>query len=229
MCQMRHFYWAQEVVELLQNEGLSADAQAMSAYVKGKFSFLGLKKTPRAALTKPLFERANLPSKVELQSNCEALWALPEREYQMVALDLIRKFERQLTPEDLPWIKALILKKSWWDSVDFLATHAVGSLLERYPTQIRPELEIWIRDPNMWLNRSAIIAQILYRKNLDVIYLTAAILPHMHSKEFFLRKAIGWALRSHAARDPQWVLDFVEAHRAELSGLSIREALKHFR
>jgi 3-methyladenine DNA glycosylase AlkD len=132
-------------------------------------------------------------------------------------------------PEDLPWIKALILEKSWWDSVDFLATHAVGSLLERFPAHIRPVLETWIHDPNMWLNRSAIIAQILYRKNLDVDFLAMAILPHIPSKEFFLRKAIGWALRSHAARDPHWVHAFVEAHRAELSGLSIREALKHFR
>jgi len=221
--------WCQEVQACLASEGIPVDAQAMSAYMKGLFPFLGLKKPLRAALTKPLFERANLPSKAELQATCEALWALPEREYQMVALDLIRKFERQLVPEDLAWIKALILEKSWWDSVDFLATHAVGALLERYPAHIRPVLETWIHDPNMWLNRSAIIAQILYRKNLDVDFLEAAILPHIPSKEFFLRKAIGWALRSHAARDPRWVLAFVEAHRAELSGLSIREALKHFR
>ena len=221
--------WCQEVQACLASEGIPVDAQAMSAYMKGLFPFLGLKKPLRAALTKPLFERANLPSKAELQATCEALWSLPEREYQMVALDLIRKFERQLVPEDLPWIKALILEKSWWDSVDFLATHAVGSLLERYPAHIRPALEPWIHDPNMWLNRSAIIAQILYRKNLDVDVLEAAILPHIPSKEFFLRKAIGWALRSHAARDPHWLLAFVEAHRAELSGLSVREALKHFR
>ena len=221
--------WCQEAQACLASEGIPVDAQAMSAYMKGLFPFLGLKKPLRAALTKPLFERANLPLKVELQATCEALWALPEREYQMVCLDLIRKFERQLTPEDLPWIKALILEKSWWDSVDFLATHAVGALLERYPAHIRPVLETWIHDPNMWLNRSAIIAQILYRKNIDVGFLEAAILPHVSSKEFFLRKAIGWALRSHAARDPHWVLAFVEAHRAELSGLSIREALKLFR
>ena len=224
---MRPNSWIKELVHSLEHQGVEKDALAMSAYMKGLFPFLGLKKPLRAALTKPLFERTNLPPKAELQATCEALWALPEREYQMVALDLIRKFERQLTPEDLPWVKSLILAKSWWDSVDFLATHAVGALLERYPAQIRPVLETWIHDPNMWLNRSAIIAQVLYRKNFDVDFLEASILPHMPSKEFFLRKAIGWALRSYEARNPQWVLAFVEAHRSELSGLSIREALKH--
>ena len=221
--------WCQEVQACLASEGIPEAAADMSAYMKGLFPFLGIKKPIRTTLTKPLFERANLPSRTDLQATCEALWALPEREYQMVALELLRKFERQLVPEDLPWIKALILEKSWWDSVDFLATHAVGALLERYPAHIRPALETWIHDPNMWLNRSAIIAQVLYRKNLDVDFLEAAILPHIPSEEFFLRKAIGWALRSHAARDPRWVHAFVETHRAELSGLSVREALKHFR
>ena len=210
-------------------QGVEADSQAMQAYMKNHFPFLGLKKPLRTALTKPLFERANLPSRNELQATCEALWALPEREYQMVALELLRKFERQLVPEDLPWIQALILEKSWWDSVDFLATHAVGALLEGYPAQIRPVLETWIHAPNIWLNRSAIIAQVLYRKNLDTTFLEAAILPHIPSKEFFLRKAMGWALRSHALRDPEWVEAFVAAHQAELSGLSIREALKHLK
>lgn len=225
--QLRQVAWMEEVVHALQGQGIEADSRTMEAYMKNQFPFLGLKKPLRSALLKPLFSTENLPEKHHLESICRALWTLPEREYQMVALDLIRKFERRLTPKDLSWMEHLIREKSWWDSVDFLATHPVGFLVERYPEELGPWLDSWITSDDIWLNRTAIICQVLYRQKTDKDLLRRAICAHIRSTEFFHRKAIGWALRAYAQQDPEWVRNFVEEHRSALSGLSVREALKH--
>lgn len=223
---MRLHPWVFEAFQLLASHTNSANALAMKAYMKGQFNFLGQKKPMRTALTEPLFQRQNLPPKADLETILLELWAQPEREYQLLGLDLIRKFEKKLEPADLPWIERLICEKSWWDTVDFLATHAIGSLLERHPIESKAIVEPWIHSPNLWLNRSVIIAQILYRKQLDFRLLEDAIKPHHASTEFFHRKAIGWALRSVSERHPQWTIDYVERYAKELSGLSQREALR---
>jgi len=219
--------WVQEVVWALDGIGVPEDAIAMAAYLKGNFPFLGLKRPLRDILTKPLFQRETLPSRDALELICSQLWRLPEREYQLVALDLIRKHERRLVPDDARWLAALVCTKSWWDTVDFLATHGIGTLFQKYPEQLRPLIQEWISSPNMWLNRTAIIAQVLRKGDIDLALLTSTIVPHMGSREFFLRKAIGWALRAASATNPNWVQEFVNEHRLALSGLSIREALRH--
>lgn len=227
-CQMRQNPWVSEVVYALEDQGSPTDAIAMSAYMKNRFRFLGIKKPRLKELTKALFEKNALPSPEDIPRCIQELWMLEEREYHMVALELLRKWEKKLTPKDLEWIQPLILEHSWWDSVDFIATHAIGVLREKYPETMTPILDTWILDDHLWINRSAIICQVLYRKKTDTDLLERAILPHRSSREFFLRKAIGWALRAYAQENPRWVLGFVDAHREELSGLSIREALKHF-
>lgn len=145
----------------------------------------------------------------------------------MVALDLIRRNERRLVPDDAQWLATLICTKPWWDTVDFLATHGIGTLYQKYPDPLRPLIQEWISSPNMWLNRTAIIAQVLRKGDLDLALMTDAIVPHMDSREFFLRKAIGWALRAASATNPKWVQQFVDENRFVLSGLSIREALRN--
>ena len=112
------------------------------------------------------------------------------------------------------------------DSVDTLAGNVLSTLVNRLPDTLWPNFEPLISADNFWLNRTAIIVQLKMRDKTDTDFLTAAILPHMHNKEFFLRKAIGWSLRQYARHNPQWVIDFVQQHQELLSGLSKREALK---
>ena len=221
--------WVVEVQATLESKGDAHDALAMSAYMKNHFPFLGIKKARLRALTQPLFSKESYPALEEAPLCISQLFDLEHREYHMVALELFKKIEKRLAPEHLPWIKTLLQTKSWWDTVDFLATHGVGILRQKYPDQTTPVVESWIYDDAMWINRTAIICQVLYRKQTDVLLLEEAILQHQSSKEFFLRKAIGWSLRAYAQENHKWVLAFVEAHRDNLSGLSIREALKHFK
>ncbi len=225
---MRLCPWVEEVVFALKGQGNDQDAAQMAAYMKNHFPFLGIRKPRLKELTRPLFERQNLPDGSDIPTCIQQLWELGPREFQMVALELFRKMEKVLCPADLPWITGLITQKSWWDTVDFLATHGVGVLRHKYPDQTTPIIENWIQHDNLWLTRSAVICQVLYRKKTDILFLEQAIIHNMERKEFFLKKAIGWALRAYAQENPTWVLGFVEAHSEALSGLSIREALKHF-
>jgi 3-methyladenine DNA glycosylase AlkD len=167
-----------------------------------------------------------LPKHADLKPICEQLWQLPEREYTYAALSLLAKCNKQLQPNDYPWLIELITQRAWWDSVDTLAGNVLSGLVNRYPNTLWPIFEPLIQSQNFWLNRTAIIVQLKSRNNTDIDFLSTAILPHMQNKEFFLRKAIGWSLRQYARYNPQWVIDFVQQYQDQLSGLSKREALK---
>src|SRR5262245_7605408 len=121
----------------------------------------------------------------------------------------------------------MIVSGAWWDFVDALAKHRLGLLLRRYPGPMRRRMLAWSRSPDLWKRRSAILCQLDFRGETDLELLYACIEPSLSSREFFLRKAIGWALRQHAWTDPAEVRRYVRAHRAELSPLSRREALKN--
>ncbi len=150
------------------------------------------------------------------------------REERYAALALLRlpahrKFQ---TPEALPLYEALIVEGAWWDLVDEVATHGLWPLLTRHRAVTEKVLRRWAASDDLWLRRSAIIAQVLAREETDLQLLFALIEPAMEEKEFFLRKAIGWALRAAGKRFPKEVRAFVEKHRGRLSPLSLREAAK---
>jgi 3-methyladenine DNA glycosylase AlkD len=121
----------------------------------------------------------------------------------------------------------MIVTGAWWDYVDSLASHQVGGLLLLDPAAIRPRMLAWSRDRDMWKRRTSIICQLRFKADTDLELLAACIQPSLGSKEFFLRKAIGWALRQYAWVDPDWVVGYVDSHQAHLSPLSRREALKN--
>jgi 3-methyladenine DNA glycosylase AlkD len=121
----------------------------------------------------------------------------------------------------------MIVTGAWWDYVDDIATHRLGVLLRRYPSRMKRRMGAWSRSPDMWKRRSAILSQITFKADTDLELLYACIEPSLSSREFFLCKAIGWALRQYAWTDPREVVRYVRAHRAELSPLSRREALKN--
>ena len=121
----------------------------------------------------------------------------------------------------------LIVSGAWWDYVDDIASHRVGPILRDYPAPMRRKMLSWSRSADMWKRRTAIICQLGFKEQTDLGLLYACIEPSLSSREFFLRKAIGWALRQHAWTDPSEISRYVRRNGARLSPLSIREALKN--
>ncbi len=212
-----------EKFEANRNEVL---AGPMEAYLKDHFPFLGIKSPLRKQLMKEQFVEYALPEREQLFEEVWKLYNLPEREYQYAGIALIEKMRKHLTPEDFPALLQLIETKSWWDSVDSIAPHFVGQLVKmdwEYGEEVMIE---WSMSDNMWTNRSAILHQLKFKHETDTDLLFKIIKQHSDSKEFFIQKAIGWALREYAKTSSGVVKKFVEEQ--PLKPLSKREALKHF-
>ena len=204
-------------------EALADPAQAigMAAYMKGKFPFLGVKTGMRRLATKELIrDWAGNPVLA-----ARRLWAEPEREFQYVACDLLDRHAKRLTGADLDGLLALVSAKSWWDTVDALA-HVVGSLVRREPKLVKRMDEL-IDDPDFWRRRVALLHQLGWKDATDRERLFAYCLRCKDEPEFFIRKAIGWALRDYAWHAPDTVRSFLDRYGKELSPLSVREAAKH--
>ena len=202
-----------------------AQAEPMARYMRNLFPFLGLKTPQYLALFQPLLKNAR-PYIDErfLAAAAKALWKLPEREFHHAANELLDRHEKVLTPASLPMLRGLIETNSWWDTVDTLSTRVVGPLVARHP-DLQLEMDAWSRDGNFWVRRCAILHQLNYKQETDTVRLFRYCKKNARDEEFFIRKAIGWALRQYARTDPRAVVEFVKAH-PELSGLSRREALK---
>ncbi|WP_250030601.1 DNA alkylation repair protein [Paractinoplanes maris] len=201
-------------------------AQGQAAYMKDQFSFLGL---PAPALRK--LERAALaglppPSETDLRAIVRELWSRPPREYQYVACSYLVRHVAVPGPGFVPTLRELITTKSWWDTIDPLATRFTGGLVTRHPPVVAV-MDEWSRDDNLWLVRTAILHQLHYGTATDTDRLFGYCEAQAGHRDFFVRKAIGWALRHYARTDPDAVRAFVETHRSALSGLSVREAMKH--
>jgi 3-methyladenine DNA glycosylase AlkD len=199
-------------------------AIAMSAYMKDHFPFLGIAAPVRQSSSKALFSSLKAKQK-PLDTTCVlALWDLPEREFQYTALEYLHMCHKQLEESHLPLLELLICQKSWWDTVDSLAP-LVGMVVQRNP-HLLEVMDSWATNQNFWLRRVAILHQLRFKQQTDQSRLFTYVKQNIQDKEFFIRKAIGWALREYAKVNPNAVLKFVEDH-PELSGLSKREALKH--
>lgn len=156
-----------------------------------------------------------------------ALWDLPHREEKYLAQGVARHHEQFLTPESLPLFRRMIVEGAWWDLVDGVATHMIRHLVINHPAETWPTVDGWVDHEDMWLRRTSIICQVGAKDRTNARRLFRVCAARAFEKEFFIRKAIGWALRDYARTDPQSVASFVIARRDELSGLSWREATKH--
>jgi 3-methyladenine DNA glycosylase AlkD len=145
---------------------------------------------------------------------------------QYVAADALRRHQRKLEPGHLLALSELIVSKPWWDTVDDLATHAVGPLVRRHP-ELSAVMDEWIGSENIWLARTAILHQLLWKADTDAGRLFAYADRRAADSDFFIRKALGWALRQYARVDPEAVRSYVGSRRDRLSALTRREALKH--
>jgi 3-methyladenine DNA glycosylase AlkD len=191
----------------------------MAAYMKHLFPYYGIYSAGIVEVV-----RAHVPRELDALAFAEATWRRDQREWQYLGLRALLRDQRRLGPEALPRLERLITSKSWWDTVDGLATSVVGPLVQRNP-DLGPVMDRWIASENMWLARTAILHQERWKLRTDPDRLFAYCGLRAGDREFFIRKAIGWALRSYAAVDPQAVAGFVAATPA-LSGLSRREATR---
>lgn len=204
-----------------------ARAESMAAYMQHRFDFLGVTTPDRRKVLKASITTSVVPDRADLIDAVEQLWASTEREFHYCGVDLLRRWHRVLSADDLTWLGSLVTTHSWWDTVDALATHPVGRVVERHRAVARSTLDQWAASDDLWLNRTAILHQLLYKDQTDAEQLFAYCDTHATSSEFFHRKAIGWALRQYARTDPDAVIAYVDASRNTLSSLTVREALKH--
>jgi 3-methyladenine DNA glycosylase AlkD len=214
---------------LVASYGAAADpakAPAMRAYMREQFAFLGIPSHQRRTLSREVVAGLPRPAESDLRAVALGCWELPEREYQYFACDWLRRHAKLCTPGFLATAETLITTRSWWDTVDVLAAHLVGPIVANHPETVAT-MDDWLAGDNLWLIRSAILHQLSYSDGTDAQRLFRYCLAQCSHRDFFVRKAIGWALREYAKTDPDAVRRFVRAHSTELSGLSVREALKN--
>jgi len=202
-------------------------AVAMAAYMKTEMPFYGVKKPGREVVLRRLVEQHPARTVGEYRSNVSTLWELDHREEKYLAIGYARRFPELIDIPQLDLFREMIVEGAWWDLVDEIAIHLIGSLLLSHPTQIAPVLEEWIDHEDIWLRRTALICQVRHREETDVAMLLDFCRRRAHEKDFFIRKAIGWALRDYSHTDPHSVRDFIESEGDRLSGLSRREASKY--
>ncbi len=203
-----------------------AQAVAMSRYMRDQFEYLGIKSPQVAALLKGFISQNGLPATNDLDAIVRDLWQLPQREYQYSALNLMGKLEKKIEPEFITTIEHLLVTKSWWDTVDALAGHAVGTQFKRFPDIRVKYLKKWRKSDNFWLRRTTLLFQLGYKEETDFGLLCELVKENLGADEFFINKAIGWALRQYAHINPASVKKFVKTTK-ELHPLSRREALKN--
>ena len=209
--------------------GAAADperAANMRAYMKDVAPFLGLASPVRRELSRTVLAGTARPDERDLTALALRCWALPEREYAYFAIDVLRRHVTALTSGFLPVARELITTVPWWDTVDHLAAHVVGGLVAADPA-LRADMDAWIEDDDLWVARTALLHQLRHKDATDTDRLFAYCLRRAGHPDFFVRKAIGWALREYAKTDADAVRSFVAAHRDSLSPLSVREALKN--
>jgi len=200
-------------------------SKKMSAYMKNKFEFIGLKSKKRRSLAKDYKNEYEYFSLEDIQQDAIEIWNLDEREFQYIYLDYLKKNKKKLTEDSIETIEYLIANKSWWDTVDLIATHLVGELFKQYPHFINRYREKWQDSNNIWLQRSLILFQLKYKEMTDEALLFEIINKNLGSEEFFINKAIGWVLREYSKTNRAAVETFVE--KTNLSRLSKREASKY--
>ena len=199
-------------------------AESMSKYMQDKFRFLGVRGATRTEIYKKYFPDARKSKEIDWDfiENC---WNKEEREFQYVVVYYLKAMQIFLKREDISRLKYLIVTKSWWDTVDLLAK-VVGSLVIRIEGYDQIMLE-WSKDSNIWLRRVAILYQLSLKDKVDEIILDKILVNNLGDNEFFINKAIGWALRDYSKFNPEWVREFIKKNKDNMANLSIREANKY--
>jgi 3-methyladenine DNA glycosylase AlkD len=214
-------HFVDEIIQRLEANSSNKSIK-MAAYMKDKFVFYGVTSPIRKQICKEVYAEYGVPENaIEI---AKQLFLKPQRECHYVAQELLIKAKKQWKEHHIEDIEWFITTHSWWDTVDHLASNVVGTYFKKWPQNQEDIVRYWNKSDNMWLVRTSIIYQLKYKNEVDSHLLASCILPHTQDKEFFIKKAIGWALRSYADVNPDWVISFVQNN--DLQPLSAKEALR---
>ena len=213
----------EDLIPILEAATVPEKIPDMEAYMKNKFSFLGVQKPILKKIEREFF-KPFIKDTIDW-TFVEECWQQPYREFQYIAMDYLDKKKKELRPEDFPKLKELALTKSWWDSIDQLDL-IIGEITLHYPETKQVMLD-WSKDQDFWLRRIAIDHQLMMKEKTDTDLLEKVILNNLGQSEFFINKAIGWSLRNYSKVNPDWVGAFIDRYRDQLSPLSIREGSKY--
>lgn len=200
-------------------------AKGQENYMKNHFKFYGITSPQRKTIQKPWLLKTALPTKDIAIEIAIELYQNPHRECHYFAIELIEKFSKNFAIEDINHLEYLIINQSWWDTVDLIASTLVGRYFLTYPEQRQSFINKWLSSNHLWLQRTAVLFQLKYKKQLDQEILIEIIKHLSGSKEFFINKAIGWILREYSKTNPFWVKNFMATN--QLHPLSIREGSKY--
>ena len=209
--------------EMIQHKN-EEQARQMSKYMLNKFEYIGIKTPERRKIFKNFFKEYKNEEKIdwEFVNKC---WENKHREFQYIAADYLKNMKDKLTRDDIPKLKQLILKKSWWDTIDNLDM-TIGALALK-DSNVNKILLEWSIDENIWLRRIAIDHQLLRKEKTNTELLEKVLENNLEQAEFFINKSIGWALRDYSKTNPEWVKNFIEKNRENMAKLSIKEASKY--
>jgi 3-methyladenine DNA glycosylase AlkD len=209
-------------------------APQMQAYMKSAMPFRGVSAQPLRVLCREVYANHRLPDRHSWEDAVRRLWdeaCYREERYAALALARHRYYREYQDPRALGLYRHLVVTGAWWDFVDDLASHHVGDVLARHRAEVTPVIRDWAVGEDMWLRRTAMLCQLGHRADTDTALLDHVVANNLerslHGREFFVRKAAGWALREFAKTDPGWVRRFMDRHGADISGLTRREATKH--
>lgn len=215
----------ERLTNLFEQHRNRAAAEPMKKYMKDHFSFLGIKSPLRKELERQFFNETGILKEPFNKEFVLALWEKDEREYQYTGLVYMEKSLKKLQKVDLVLMEGLMTTKSWWDTVDAISPKPVGEIAKRFPEVIGETINAWAGHDNMWLRRAALLFQLKYKQETKEEFLYHYIRQNADSKEFFIQKAIGWALREYSKTNPASVKHFIEGN--QLAPLSIREGSKY--
>ena len=203
-----------------------ARAQDMAAYMRTGQPFYGVARPYVNTIAKQARRRFVPASPAAYKKNVLALWRLPQRDAQYVAIEYAKQ-PAFILPTAIPLYERMVREGAWWDLVDDISANLVGIVYLHHRKVAQPVLDRWIGDPDFWIRRAALLSQLRRTTHTDARHLFGYCLKCAHEKEFFIRKAIGWALREYSKNDPQAVKAFLIQNRKKLSPLSLREGAKH--
>ena len=209
----------------LENNRNELLAESMGKYMRDKFRFLGIRGPKRTELFKKYFPTARKTKEIDWNF-IETCWNKEEREFQYAVVYYLKAMQKFLKKGDISKLKYLVVTKSWWDTVDLLSK-IIGDVVNRKKELKTLMLEWSKKENNIWLRRVAILHQLSFKENVDKLLLETILEDNLSNGEFFINKAIGWALRDYSKVNPEWVRKFIEKNRNEMANLSLREASKY--
>ncbi len=208
----------------LENE---SNAIHMRSYMKSEMPFRGVKSADQKMVFRETMKRYKIASYGLYIQVIEQLWDANYREERYIAISIARKFRLYHTLESLNTFEMMIRTGEWWDYVDAISANLIGSLLSKYSDEMKTVLNGWIADENIWIRRAAILSQLRQKDRTDSKLLFSFCRKRMHEESFWIRKAIGWALREYSKTNPEKVYNFIISHDSQLSNLTKREASRY--